>query len=225
MINLHFHPSPNPMKVLLMLEETGLEYRLSPVDTFKGEQHDAAFTAINPNAKVPALEDEGKVIFDSNAILLHLADKTGQFAPPAGEERADVLSWLFFVATGVSPFSGQAVHFLHMCPEDLPYAKNRYLKEVERHYCVMNKRLGETEWLAGADYSIADIAAWGWLNAAGFILGETGLSAWPNLERMHAAISARPAAARANAAKEGLTFKSDFDDEAARALFPQNFAK
>ncbi|WP_227270718.1 glutathione binding-like protein [Roseobacter weihaiensis] len=174
--------------------------------------------------RAPAIEEDGKVVFDSNAILLHLTDKTGQFAPPAGAERADVLSWLFFVATGVSPFSGQAVHFVHMCPEDLPYAKNRYLKEVERHYSVMDKRLGETEWLAGADYSIADIAAWGWLNVAGFILGETGLSRWPNLERLHTAISARPAAARANAAKETLPFKKDFDDQAARALFPQNFA-
>lgn len=205
-----------------MLEETGLDYRLVPVDTFKGEQHASEFTAISPNAKVPVIEDDGAVVFDSNAILLHLAEKTQRFAPPMGADRTQMLSWLFFVATGLSPYSGQAVHFLRMCPEDLPYAKNRYLKEVERHYTVMDKRLASHEWLAGADYSIADIAAWGWLNPASYILGEEGLSAWPNLARMHAAISERPAAVRAHEAKAKLSFKQDFDDQAARALFPQN---
>lgn len=224
MIKLHFHPSPNPMKVLLMLEETGLPYELVPVDTFKGEQHGTDFLALNPNAKVPVLEDNGTTVFDSNAILLHLADKTGEFIPDVGVDRADALSWLFFVATGLSPFSGQAVHFLHMCPEDIPYAKNRYLKEVERHYSVMDKKLSSSTWLAGSDYSIADMAAWGWLNLSGYFFGEAGLTNWPNLERLHNAISTRPAAQRANDAKSSLEFKLEFDDEAARALFPQNFA-
>ncbi|MFQ6550443.1 glutathione S-transferase family protein [Aestuariibius sp. 2305UL40-4] len=224
MIQLHFHPSPNPMKVLLMLEETGLDYEITPVDTFKGEQHHTGFTAISPNAKVPVIEDDGTLIFDSNAILLHLADKTGQFIPPPGTERAALLSWLFFVATGLSPFSGQAVHFLHMCPEDIPYAKNRYLKEVERHYTVMDKRLSEAEWLAGAEYSIADMAAWGWLNLSSYFFGEAGLSAWPNLARMHARISERPSAVRALEVKDQFAFKQDLDADAARALFPQNYA-
>ena len=222
MIRLHFHPSPNPMKVALMLEETGLPYEVVPVDTFRGEQHAAAFKALNPNAKVPVIETEGGVVFDSNAILLHLAETTGRFLPATGPDRGTALSWLFFVATGLSPFSGQAVHFLHMAPEDIPYAKNRYLKEVERHYRVMDDRLAASPWLAGADYSIADMAAWGWLEFAGHVVGEAGLSTWPHLERMHAAISARPAAARARAIKDGLTLKQDFDADAAKALFPQN---
>ncbi len=224
MIRLHFHPSPNPMKVLLMLEETGLDYEIAPVDTFKGEQHDPGFTAISPNAKVPVIEEDGTVVFDSNAILLHLADGTGHFAPPPGTGRAELLSWLFFIATGLSPFSGQAVHFLHMCPEDIPYAKNRYLKEVERHYGVMDRRLAETDWLAGSEYSIADMAAWGWLNLSSYFFGDAGLSAWPKLDRMHARISERPAAIRALKVKDELAFKQEFDEKAARALFPQNYA-
>lgn len=222
MIRFHFHPSPNPMKVALMLEETGTPYEILPVDTFRGQQHGAALTALNPNAKVPVIEVDGGVVFDSNAILLHLAETTGRFMPEPGPDRMAALSWLFFVATGLSPFSGQAVHFLHMCPEDIPYAKNRYLKEVERHYGVMDQRLAKKEWLAGSDYSIADMAAWGWLNLAGYFFGDSGLSKWPNLKRMYDTVSARPAAARAMAIKDGLTFKQEFDAEAAKALFPQN---
>ena len=224
MIKLYFHPSPNPMKVAVMLEETGLPYEVVPVDTFKGEQHDPAFLTLAPNGKVPVIETDGAVVFDSNAILLHLAERTGRFLPVAGPDRGTTLSWLFFVATGLSPFSGQAVHFLHMAPEEIPYARNRYLKEVERHYQVMDDRLAATEWLGGTDYSIADMAAWGWLNLAGHFFGEDGLSAWPNLARMHAAISSRPAAQRALAIKDGLTLKQEFDAEAAQALFPQNVA-
>lgn len=224
MIQLHFHPSPNPMKVLLMLEETGLDYEIVPVDTFKGEQHDPAFAALSPNAKVPVIEDGGATVFDSNAILLHLADRTERFAPPPGAQRADLLSWLFFVATGLSPFSGQAVHFLHMCPEDIPYAKRRYLKEVERHYGVMDRRLAETGWLAGDAYSIADMSAWGWLNLSGYFFGDASLAAWPNLARMHGQVSERPAAIRAMQAKDRFAFKQEFDAETARALFPQNNA-
>jgi GST-like protein len=175
MIRLHFHPSPNPMKVALMLEETGTPYEVVPVDTFRGAQHAPAFTALNPNAKVPVIETADGVVFDSNAILLHLAETTGRFLPAPGPDRMATLSWLFFVATGLSPFSGQAVHFLHMCPEDIPYAKNRYLKEVERHYRVMDDRLATALWLGGAEYSIADMAAWGWLDLAGYVVGEAAL--------------------------------------------------
>jgi len=127
MIKFYYHPSPNPAKVALFLEETGLEYELVPVDTRKGEQHLPAFTAINPNAKTPALVDGDAVVFDSNAILLYLAEKTGKFLPedtPAA--RAEMLSWLMFVATGIGPYSGQAVHFKHFAPEPKDYAVNRY---------------------------------------------------------------------------------------------------
>lgn len=224
MLRFYFHPSPNPLKVALFLEEAGLPYELVPVDTFKGEQHSPAFLAVNPNAKVPAIVDGGGAIFDSNAILLHLAEKAGRFLPASGPARGEALSWLFFVATGLGPYSGQAVHFLRMAPEELPYARNRYLKEAERHYRVLDERLAGRPYLAGGEYTIADMAAWGWMNFAPYIFGEKGLSDYPNAARLFEEVSARPAAARARALKERFAFKADLDDEARRALFPQNAA-
>ncbi|MEM8809188.1 MAG: glutathione S-transferase N-terminal domain-containing protein [Cyanobacteria bacterium P01_G01_bin.38] len=219
-MKFYFHPSPNPLKVALCLEELGLTYDVVLVDTFRGEQHDPKFLAVNPNAKVPAIIDDGVTVFDSHAILLYLADKHGQFLPPY--QKAEALSWLMFVATGLSPFSGQAVHFLRMCPEDLPYAKNRYKFEVDRHYKILENQLAKQAYLAGPDYTIADMAAWGWLNFAGYIYGKKGLSHYPNVERFFKEISSRPAAIKAQAISENLLFKSDFDEAASRALFPQN---
>ncbi len=221
MLKFFFHPSPNPMKSALLLEELQVPYELIAVDTFKGEQHQPAFLAINPNGKVPAIDDNGSKVFDSHAILLHLATKHGKFLPKA-EKQGEMLSWLMFVATGLSPFSGQAVHFLHHAPEALPYPRNRYFKEVERHYRVLNERLAVSQYLAGDEYTIADMALWGWANFAGYILGEKGLSDYPHVQRLVAEINARPAAARAGALKEKLTLKADFDEETRRALFPQN---
>lgn len=217
-----FHPSPNPMKAALLLEELQVPYELIGVDTFKGEQHAPAFRKINPNAKVPALVDGDATVFDSHAILLYLAEKHGRFLPSGPAERAALLSWLQFIATGLSPFSGQAVHFLHHAPEALPYARNRYLKEVERHYRVLDERLAQSRYLAGEQYSIADMALWGWANFAGYILGEQGLSAYPHVQRLVAEIAERPAAQRALQLKERLVLKAEFDEETRRALFPQN---
>ena len=126
------------------------------------------------------------------------------------------------VATGLSPFSGQAVHFLHHAPEALPYARNRYLKEVERHYRILDARLAGSKYLAGDTYSISDMALWGWANSAGFVFGEKGLTDYPHVKRLVDEISARPAAVRALALKDGLKFKAEFDEETRRALFPQN---
>ncbi|SKC99017.1 Glutathione S-transferase [Burkholderia sp. YR290] len=222
MLQFYFHPTPNPFKVALLLEELETPFELSPVDTFKGEQHAPAYRKINPNGKVPAIVDDGVTVFDSHAILLHLSAKHGKFVPSAASERAAMLSWLQFVATGLSPFSGQAVHFLHHAPEPLPYARNRYLKEVERHYRVLDERLETSKYLAGDTYSIADIALWGWANFAGYIFGEKGLTDYPHVKRLVDEISARPAAVRALALKDRLTFKAEFDEETRRALFPQN---
>lgn len=222
MLKFYFHPSPNPMKAALLLEELELPFDLIGVDTFKGEQHLPAFRSVNPNGKVPAITDEDVTVFDSHAILLHLATKHGKFIPADAAGRAEMLSWLMFVATGLSPFSGQAVHFQHHTPEPLPYARNRYLKEVERHYRVLDERLAKTRYLAGDVYSIADMALWGWANFAGYILGEKGLSDYPNVKRLVDEIGKRPAAARALALKERLTLKTDFDEETRRALFPEN---
>ena len=222
MLNFYFHPTPNGSKVALMLAELQLPYNLQIVDIFKGEQHKPEFLKINPNGKVPAIDDDGIVLFDSHAILLHLAEKHGKLMPSTPAERAATLSWLQFVATGLSPFSGQAVHFLHYAPEPMPYARNRYVKEVERHYRVLDQRLAHTAYLAGSDYSIADIALWGWANSAAYIFGEQGLSGYPNVKRLVDEISARPAVERVNALKNMLTLKTDMDDEARRAMFPQN---
>ena len=175
MIRFYFHPTPNPAKVALMLEEIGLPYEVVPVDTSKGEQHAPAFRAINPNGKVPAIVDtEGPAgkearVFDSGAILLYLGEKTGRLIG-APADRPELLSWLFFIASGLGPFSGQAVHFQHAAPEKLPYAVNRYRREVERHYEVLDAHLKGREFIVGKEFTIADISAWGWLDRAGRVL-------------------------------------------------------
>ena len=159
MIRFYFHPTPNPAKVALFLEEAGLAYEAIPVDTGKGEQHTSAFRAINPNGKVPAIVDtdgpggrEARV-FDSGAILLYLGDKIGKFIG-SPTDRPELLSWLFFIATGVGPFSGQAVHFQHAATEKLAYAVNRYRREVERHYRVLDEHLVGRDTIVGSDYTI-----------------------------------------------------------------------
>src|SRR5229473_2626496 len=157
MIRFYFHPSPNPAKVALFLEEAGLPYELVPVDTRKGEQFKLEYLAINPNAKTPAIVDDGVTVFDSNAILLYLAEKTGKFLPentPA--KRGELLSWLMFVATGLGPFSGQAVHFKHHAPEKLPYAINRYSYEAVRHFAILDARLAKHHYMLGDRYTIVD---------------------------------------------------------------------
>jgi GSH-dependent disulfide-bond oxidoreductase len=230
MIHFYFHPTPNPAKVALFLEEAGLPYEVVPVDTAKGEQHAPAFRAINPNGKVPAIVDtEGPGggearVFDSSAILLYLGEKTGRFmGSPA--DKPELLSWLFFIATGLGPFSGQAVHFQHAAPEKLPYAINRYRREAERHYRVLNEHLAGRDTIVGRNYTIADMSAWGWLTRAGRVLpGEdSGLAAFPNLQRLFVTVDARPAAARARAVGRGHAFKTEVDEDTRRAMFPSNY--
>jgi GST-like protein len=232
MIRLYFHPTPNPAKVALMLEETGLPYEVAPVDTSKGEQHTQAFRAINPNGKVPAIVDTegpgGKEarVFDSGAILLYLGEKTGRLVGTPSD-RPELLSWLFFIASGVGPFSGQAVHFQHAAPEKLPYAINRYRREVERHYEVLDTHLKEREFIVGKEFTIADISAWGWLDRAARVLpGETSaLTAFPNLERWFRAVDSRPSVLKARAVGRGHAFKKENDEETNRSLFPSNYPK
>ena len=223
MIKFYFHPTPNPMKVALFLEEAGLEYEVHPVDTLKGEQHGEDFRKVNPNAKLPAIEDDGTRVFDSNAILLYLAEKTGKFQG-APEARGELLSWLMFIATGVGPYSGQAVHFQHFAPEKLPYAVNRYRREVERHYGILNDRLDGRTFFLGDDFTIVDMAAWGWLDRATVVLGEGELDKYANLKRWFDAVNGRPAVGRVRDIPKGIEFKSERDEVAMRALFPQNYA-
>src|SRR5262249_22553741 len=157
--------------VALLLEELGLPFEMLPVDTSKGEQHSPEFRAINPNGKVPAIVDtEGPGgtearVFDSTAILLYFAEKTGKFLG-SKEDRPELRSWLMFIASGLGPFSGQSVHFQFAAPEGSDYAKNRYRREAERHYQVLNDHLAGREYVVGDSYTIADISAWGWLDRA-----------------------------------------------------------
>ena len=223
MIKFYYHPSPNPAKVALLLEETGLPYELVPVDTRKGEQHEAAFTAINPNAKTPALVDGDAVVFDSNAILLYLGEKSGQFLPPdTPEARAQMLSWLMFVATGVGPYSGQAVHFKHFAPEPKAYAVNRYDFEAWRHWKIIDQQLAQHRYMLGETYTLVDMAVWGWARAVPFVLGAAAWEQLPNVKRLLDEINTRPAAQRAEALKAKHTFKAEMDEEARAVMFPQN---
>ena len=220
MIKFYYHPSPNPAKVALFLEESGLPYEVVPVDTRKGEQHKPEFLAINPNGKTPAIVDGDATVFDSNAILLYLAEKTGKFLPgDNASERGQLLSWLMFVATGVGPFSGQAVHFKHHAAERIAYAHNRYQYEAERHYGIINSRLAQRRYMVGNAYSIVDMDVWGWARMIPFIFGEGAWDKFPNVKRHHDEISARPAAARAIALKDRFTFKAEMDTEARGHMF------
>ena len=225
MITFHYNLAPNPMKVALLLEELELPYNAVPVDTRKGDQHRAEFKAINPNAKVPAIDDDGVQVFDSNAILLWLADKHGRFVATdkASSQRAETLSWLMFIASGIGPFSGQAVHFRNFAPEPNPYALNRYDFEAQRHWQVIEDRLADREWLAGDNYSIADMAFWGWSRMVPFVLGDQqAWSRFANTKRLLDKINLRPAAARVEALRTKHSFKTEMDDQAKQAMFPQN---
>ncbi|WP_138934695.1 glutathione S-transferase family protein [Roseovarius arcticus] len=222
MLKFYFHPTPNPLKVALFLAETDLPFELVAVDTAKGEQHTPEFRAINPNGKVPAIDDDGIAVFDSTAILLYLSDKTGQLGA-APENRGALLSWLMFIASGLGPFSGQCVHFHHVAPEDVPYAKNRYMREIERHYQVLNDHLKGRDYIVGDSYSIADISAWGWAIRAPRVLGGEGLARFPEVDRWFNAINARPAVAKAQEVGKGETFKTPGDEASLRALYPSNY--
>jgi len=225
MIKFYFNAAPNPMKVALLLEELGLEYQAIPVDTRKGEQFEPGYLGVNPNAKVPAIIDGDATVFDSNAILLYLADKTGRFVPSDvnSAARGEMLSWLMFVASGIGPFSGQSVHFRHFAPEPKAYALNRYDFEANRHWKLLDDRLARCAYVLGDTYSIVDMAFWGWARMVPYVLG--GEACWarlPHVKRLLDEINARPAAARAEALKSSHTFKSEMDDDARRHMFPQN---
>lgn len=225
MIDFYYNAAPNPMKVALMLEELGLPYHAHPVDTRKGEQFTPSFAAINPNNKVPALVDDGVVVFDSNAILLFLSEKYHQFAPESEQwdQRGKMLSWLMFIATGVGPFSGQSVHFRHAAPKPNTYALNRYDFEAHRHWGIVEKHLESHAYFLGSIYSIVDMAFWGWARMVPYVLGlDNAWAQYPQIKRLLDEISARPAAQRAEALKLKHSFKVELDQEAKDFLFPQN---
>ena len=221
MLKFYYSLAPNPMKVALFLEEAGLPYEAVPVDTRKGQQHEPAFTALNPNDKVPVIVDGAAVVFDSNAILLYLAEKTSRFLPEA-QDRGAMLSWLMFVASGIGPFTGQCVHFKHYAPQPVPYAENRYDFEAWRHWKILDAHLSTRAWMLGERYSLLDMAVWGWARAVPFALGAEAWAQLPNVKRLFDAVGERPAAQRVGALKDRYAFKTEMDDESRRAMFPQN---
>ena len=226
MLKYYYNASPNPMKTTLMLEELGLPYEAIAIDTRKGEQFSPELLKVNPNAKVPAIVDGTVRVFDSNAILLYLGDKEKRFVAPVSDNaaRGEMLSWLMFIATGAGPFSGQSVHFRNAAPEPKQYALNRYDFEANRHWKIIDDHLAKSHYMLGQEYSIVDMAFWGWARLVPFVLG-TGEATWttfPNIKRLLDEINARPAVARADALKTKHAFKAEMDDEAKRNMFPQN---
>jgi GST-like protein len=194
MIDLYTWGTPNGRKVSIMLEETGLPYRVHPIDISKGQQHEAAFQAINPNGKIPALvDDEGPggkplTVFESGAMLIYLADKAGSFLP--AEVRYDVLQWLMWQMGGFGPMLGQAHYFRRMAKEQVPHAIERYTNEARRLYGVLDKRLAEVDYVAGP-YSIADMAIYPWVARHEWHAVE--LADFPNVKRWYDAVGVRPA--------------------------------
>jgi GSH-dependent disulfide-bond oxidoreductase len=220
MLKFYFNGSPNPSKVALFLEEAALPYQPMPVDTRAGDQFKPEFVKINPNAKVPVIDDDGVIVRDSNAILLYLGEKTGKFMPPnTPANRAELLSWLMFVATGIGPFSGQAVHFRHFAPEKIAYASNRYNYEAMRHFSILDAHLAKHKYMVADTYTIVDMDVWGWARMVPFILGDDAWAKLPNVKRLHDEIMARPAAAKALALKDKFPFKADMDAEARGHMF------
>lgn len=199
-IQLYTWSTPNGYKVSIALEELGLAYELHPIDITKDEQFAPAFLEISPNNKIPAILDpEGPdgqplALFESGAILLYLAEKTGRLLPAEPRARWAAVQWLMWQMGGFGPMLGQAHHFLRFAKEEVPYAKQRYAAETRRLYGVLDKRLGEAEWLAGADYSMADIATFPW--AARHEWQQVDLADFPNVKRWFDAIAARPAVQR-----------------------------
>ena len=220
MLKFYYSGAPNPMKVALFLEETALPYDPIPVDTRKGDQHKPDYLAINPNAKVPAIVDGETIVFDSNAILLYLAEMTGKFLPEkTSKARGELLSWLMFVASGVGPFAGQSVHFRNYAPEKISYATNRYMYEAQRHFSILDTHLAKHHYVLGDTYTIVDMAVWGWARLIPTVLGDGAWAKFPNLKRLVDEISARPTAQRAIALKDKHQFKTEMDDEARHAMF------
>lgn len=228
MIDLYYWPTPNGHKITLFLEEAGLDYRIIPVDISAGDQFKPDFLAFSPNNRMPAIIDttpaDGRApvtVFESGAILVYLADKTGRFLPSQMRPRNLVLEWLFWQVGGLGPMAGQNHHFAVYAPEKLPYAISRYVNETNRLYGVLDRRLADREFLAD-DYSIADMAAYPWIvphERQGQKLEDT-----PNLKRWFDTIKARPATIAAYARGEPFSSRPTVTEEGKKLLFGQTAA-
>ncbi|MGE0723520.1 MAG: glutathione binding-like protein [Alphaproteobacteria bacterium] len=229
MIDVHFWTTPNGYKVLLLVEEAAIAYRIVPVDISRGGQFEPSFLAIAPNNRIPAIVDHDPAgggapvaVFESGAILLYLAEKAGRFLPADLRGRTEVLQWLFWQMGGLGPMAGQNHHFALYAPEKLPYAIDRYVNETGRLYGVMNKRLADRAFLAGPDYSIADMASYPWVvphRRQGQDLGD-----FPHLRRWFEAIGRRPATIAAYEKGRAVNTRPTVSEESRRLLFGQTAA-
>ena len=225
MIDLYYWTTPNGHKITMFLEETALPYGIIPIDIGKGQQFTPEFLAIAPNNRIPALVDHAPLdggpaisIFESGAILLYLAEKTGKFLSSDIRERTDTLQWLFWQMGGLGPMAGQNHHFNIYAPEKIPYAIERYIKETNRLYGVLNKRLADRPFIAGA-YSIADMACYPWI--VPYERQGQNLDDFPHLKRWFLDIGARPATIAAYAKAKEINTQPIMTDDAKKILFGQ----
>jgi GST-like protein len=228
MIDLYYWPTPNGHKITLFLEETGLDYTIHPVDIGKGAQFEPAFLAISPNNKMPAIVDRAPAdggapvsMFESGSILLYLADKTKRFIPHDLRGRITVSEWLFWQMGGLGPMTGQYGHFSVYAPDKIAYAIERYTKEAERLLGVLDRRLAGRAFLAGDDYSIADMACYPWINP--YTKAPLDLEPFAEVRRWQSTIAARPATVRAYARGPEVNPSAGqpLSDDEKRVLFGQ----
>ncbi len=223
MIDFYFWTTPNGYKVLAFLEETGIPYRIVPVNISKGEQFEPEFLRISPNNKMPAMVDHRPGVpislFESGAILLYLAEKTGRFLPKDVAGRAEVLQWLFWQMGGLGPMLGQNLHFGQYAPEKIPYAIDRYVNETSRLFKVLDKQLTDREFIAG-EYSIADTATYPWVFKHPYL--QLRLEDFPNLQRWFKTIERRPAVARAYEIGASINTTPTVTEESRKILLGQN---
>jgi GSH-dependent disulfide-bond oxidoreductase len=227
MIDLYYWTTPNGHKITLFLEETGLPYRIAPINIGKGEQFQPDFLQIAPNNRIPAIVDNAPAgggepisIFESGAILLYLAEKSGQYLSADPRVRIDTQQWLFWQMGGLGPMAGQNHHFTQYAPETIPYAVDRYVKETARLYAVLNKHLADRDFIAGPDYSIADMACYPWI--VPHERQRQNLADFPHLAHWFEAIRQRPATVRAYALAEQINKAPVVDEAAKKLLFGQD---
>lgn len=229
MLELYYWPTPNGHKITLFLEETGLDYRIQPVDISAGDQFKPEFLAFSPNNRMPAIIDrapadggEPITVFESGAILVYLAEKTGQFLPSDVRGRKTVLEWLFWQVGGLGPMAGQNHHFVQYAPEKLPYAIDRYVRETNRLYGVLDRRLAKVPFLGGEHYSIADMASYPWV--VPWQRQQQNLDDFPHLKRWFESIAARPATIRAYEKGKPYQARPSVTEEGKKILFGQTAA-
>lgn len=225
MITLYGMGSPNVVKVYIALEELGLPYTVAPVDVFTGKQFNAEFMKLNPNAKVPVIvDDEGPggktlTLFESGAILLYLAEKTGKLLPAAMAAKYEAIQWMMVQMTGVGPMFGQHVHFMRFAPAGNEYARSRYATQVHRVFEVIEQRLGSSAYLGGAEYGIADIATYPWARNIPVLLGADAAAKFPTVMAWVKKIDERPAVKKALAAVDDVRARTtQFDKAEAESL-------